>query len=238
MEEYPNSFKESETYVQQKCLELALQTVIRKTQNCRDADIIGYEDHPELIECHLKFPNGDYCKDALEIFMNMSNHCFRECTKLEYFVTTSGTRWPARSFKNSLQLLYNLSHVPQEIFEDNFGKFTIYYEALHVEEINETQRFTVLSLISNYGGYAGLYIGASFMTIVYLIEVGIERCKNRNSKTENLESVKTETSDGKTVPENYNASAGRIQLGQPTYMHLYAPDAPYFQPVVMFNTRK
>jgi hypothetical protein len=47
----------------------------------------------------------------------------------------------------------------------------IYYKELSYTAINETKALTILTVLSNYGGQLGLFVGMSLMSFFHLFEI-------------------------------------------------------------------
>ena len=56
------------------------------------------------------------------------------------------------------------------IFRDNFLNLDIYYKQLSVEEILQQPAFEFLSLLSEVGGFLGLLLGASVLTVCEIFD--------------------------------------------------------------------
>ena len=56
------------------------------------------------------------------------------------------------------------------IFRNNFIQVDIFYEELSYEEIEENIAFEFLSLLSEIGGFLGLLLGASILTVCELVD--------------------------------------------------------------------
>ena len=64
---------------------------------------------------------------------------------------------------------------------ENFIQLDVYYRELSYEKIDQQVAFERLSLLSEVGGFMGLLLGASVLTVFELIDFGIlsllARCK-------------------------------------------------------------
>ena len=56
------------------------------------------------------------------------------------------------------------------ICRDNFIQVDIFYQELSYEEIEENKAFEFLSLLSEIGGFLGLLLGASALTVCELLD--------------------------------------------------------------------
>ena len=55
-------------------------------------------------------------------------------------------------------------------FRNNFLNVDIYYKELSVEEIQQQPAFQFLSLLSEIGGFLGLLLGASVLTVCEVVD--------------------------------------------------------------------
>ena len=55
-------------------------------------------------------------------------------------------------------------------FRQNFLNVDIYYKELSVEEIRQQPAFQFLSLLSEIGGFLGLLLGASVLTVCEVVD--------------------------------------------------------------------
>ena len=69
------------------------------------------------------------------------------------------------------------------IYRDNFIQLDIFYQELSYEEIEQNIAFEFLSLLSEIGGFLGLLLGASILTVCelvdYLTQVLIRKCSTK-----------------------------------------------------------
>ncbi|XP_048747868.2 degenerin deg-1-like [Ostrea edulis] len=145
--------------------------------------------------------------------------CATPCRQTLYQFTSSGRVWPAESFLRD-ELLdamcrnQNHSHCIQFMegnfdfhYKDNFLKLVIYYEDLNFEELTEEPLYDGFRFLSDIGGTMGLFLGASLLSFVEIIQLLVEllnylrrKCfKNKNS------SIFVESTKDTTVVDNIHA---------------------------------
>ena len=56
------------------------------------------------------------------------------------------------------------------IFSDNFAHVDIFYPELSVEQMIEVPSFELLSLLGEIGGFLGLLLGASVLTVCEVLD--------------------------------------------------------------------
>ena len=77
------------------------------------------------------------------------------------------------------------------ICRENFLNLDIYYKQLSVEEILQQPAFEFLSLLSEVGGFLGLLLGASVLTVCEVVDfivlsvMGLWNARKKAKKIEN-----------------------------------------------------
>ncbi|CAD5126409.1 DgyrCDS14545 [Dimorphilus gyrociliatus] len=75
---------------------------------------------------------------------------------------------------NDLQLFLNefdkISKVDKDFFRRNFAKVDVFYKEMSFQKIIQQEKFAFLSFISEIGGFLGLVLGASVITIIEFID--------------------------------------------------------------------
>ena len=69
---------------------------------------------------------------------------------------------------------------------DNFVVVDIFYEELSYEEITQNVAFEFLSLLSEIGGFLGLLLGVSVLTVCELIDFVTLATINKFKKNQNM----------------------------------------------------
>ncbi|XP_069113934.1 FMRFamide-activated amiloride-sensitive sodium channel-like [Argopecten irradians] len=62
-------------------------------------------------------------------------------------------------------------------FEDNFVKLDVYFEDLNYEHVEEADAYDVYQYLSDIGGATGLFVGASVLSLVEVVQVIVEVIK-------------------------------------------------------------
>ena len=83
----------------------------------------------------------------------------------------------------SLSCYIRYNRIPYYYFcRSNFLQVDLYYEQLQYEEVEQQKAFVLASLFGEVGGYMGLLLGASCMTLVELVDYLLIVCKARLRK--------------------------------------------------------
>ena len=81
------------------------------------------------------------------------------------------------------------------LFRNNFLHVDIFYQDMSYESTEQNVSFEFLSLLSEIGGFLGLLLGASVLTVCelldYLVLVLIQKCKRNKSTVAGTVSVKS-----------------------------------------------
>ncbi|XP_065926509.1 degenerin unc-8 [Magallana gigas] len=113
--------------------------------------------------------------------------CESACRETVYRSTLSGRVWPKESYLREELLTLacsgsNFSYCPyqpmaaiqMDYFNDNFLKMVIYFEDLNFEEISEEPLYDGYRFLSDIGGALGLFLGASILSFVELVQLMVE----------------------------------------------------------------
>uniref|UniRef100_F7C3X2 Uncharacterized protein n=1 Tax=Monodelphis domestica TaxID=13616 RepID=F7C3X2_MONDO len=109
--------------------------------------------------------------------------CPNACDSTRYAKELSMVRIPSRASASYLARKYNRS---EQYIADNVLVLDIFFEALNYESVEQQKAYEVADLLGDIGGQMGLFIGASLLTILeildFLFEVDWEPniCLGRN----------------------------------------------------------
>lgn len=99
---------------------------------------------------------------------------------MSYVLETSRSRYPTLYYTNYLQLHTNIvSRFPpgtvinQNYIQKNILLMNIYYADLSTDFVVEVPAVTFDTLMGNVGGYMGLFVGMSLLSMVELVEITI-----------------------------------------------------------------
>nr|XP_022345432.1 degenerin mec-10-like [Crassostrea virginica] len=187
-------------YTVTTCVNLCRTTKVIDACNCRPseniADITYMDQFAHLPVCLLVNEttlngtnNFALCEEYVlyqieEDFINCE--CESACSETIYKSTLSGRSWPKESFINDELTKtacsnYNYSYctelkstIKKIDHKDNFLKFVIYYEDLNFKEIVEEPLYDVFHFLSDIGGTLGLFLGASLMSFVEIVQLILE----------------------------------------------------------------
>uniref|UniRef100_A0A0N5B8A6 SET domain-containing protein n=1 Tax=Strongyloides papillosus TaxID=174720 RepID=A0A0N5B8A6_STREA len=160
----PNDYIfKNNAYEPEGCYRSCYQTRIIQKCNCGDprypvsnnrtkyCDILDVTERQCLLHEGIKFTKDNDCK------------CRHPCQQNVWTTTYSAAKWPSGSFKvgscnKSLEDCIN--H-----YSTHAAMVEIYYEQMSYEKLQESESYLFVNLISDIGGQAGLWLGASVITI-------------------------------------------------------------------------
>ena len=93
--------------------------------------------------------------------------CPVNCETTSYNFKTSFRKFPAKSLPSSV--LENYENKTMAI-EESFLSLKVYFDELKYTNITQLPKFDALDLIASIGGYMGLLLGISFLTLVEVLE--------------------------------------------------------------------
>ena len=96
------------------------------------------------------------------------NHCLPPCETTRYKVERAWMSVPGARMLHQQNISRHSSGA--QYIRDNYILLHVYFPSLHYTVTEQVQAFTFDELISNLGGQLGLFLGASLMTMVELLE--------------------------------------------------------------------
>ena len=118
----------------------------------------------KIIDCYDMYIT-DYYNDVCD--------CTPPCSTYEYSVRQSSLSLPSGE---NLEYFTNMTGTNRSAWEDiteNIVHLQIYFDSMEYTVVRETPAFGLYDLIANIGGLLGLFLGASLITIMELLEQGM-----------------------------------------------------------------
>uniref|UniRef100_H3AZ98 Acid sensing ion channel subunit family member 4 n=1 Tax=Latimeria chalumnae TaxID=7897 RepID=H3AZ98_LATCH len=153
-----------DTYSITACYLKCEKEAVAKRCNCRMVHMPGEEPicTPEMyMECAEK---------TLEAMAHNSSekcNCKTPCNVTRYGKEISMVRIPS---KGSAKYLANKYNTSTEYIKENFLVLDIFFEALNYETIEQKKAYDVEGLLADIGGQMGLFIGASMLTVLEILD--------------------------------------------------------------------
>ncbi|XP_070553623.1 acid-sensing ion channel 4-B-like [Ptychodera flava] len=101
--------------------------------------------------------------------------CPTPCEQAVYDTKVSAAYWPSEYVMQQIQEQYNITDAMTYV-RKNFLDVWFYFEELSFTEIQQVQAYTSASLQSDIGGFLGLFLGASLITVMEFIDFIILNC--------------------------------------------------------------
>lgn len=147
--------------------------------NCGDIPeyfrrIFNYQNLPKFSN-HSK--DTERCLEESMIKYNRNSetpescNCHFECNGVAFDFTLSTTQWPMPETIDTMAAFLSKrlnKNIEGFEMEKNFAYLTIFYDDLYFIEESEVPKYDLDGLLSDIGGQAGLYLGASFFSIIEL----------------------------------------------------------------------
>ena len=101
--------------------------------------------------------------------------CPRECDSVSYSFEISSSKYPTENHLINMINRTNLGNIGTNYSEikKSLLAFHIFYSELKRTEISETEKMSIIDLLSFTGGTFSLFIGASILSLVEFIEAFI-----------------------------------------------------------------
>lgn len=114
------------------------------------------------------------------LYVSDCNQCPLECNTVSYYLQTSRSRYPTTYYTSYLQKHTDIvtRFPPGTTLNDNYIQkntlvMNIYYVDLSVSNVVEMPSITFDYLMGNVGGYLGLFVGMSLLSLVEFIEITV-----------------------------------------------------------------
>ncbi|XP_076858272.1 acid-sensing ion channel 4-A isoform X2 [Brachyhypopomus gauderio] len=170
------------------CQEQRLTYLPQPWGNCRSTSeqiIPGYDTYSisacrlrcetrlVLQECHCRMV---HMPALLQMGSGDSCPCETPCNLTRYGKELSMVKIPSRGSARYLSRKY---HKSEDYIRDNFLILDIFFEALNYETIEQRKAYDVAGLIGDIGGQMGLFIGASILTVLEILDYIYELIRRR-----------------------------------------------------------
>lgn len=183
------------SYRQKVCIRLCLQAFIKNKCSCIDGSLPNIYENADV--CQTLDDLKCVTNGRIEYFANQQSNscpqCPMECESSSFEITTSSSRYPTRYYQGYLSAKTNiLSKFPSTVpdLTKTTVYLTVFYDDISTTYTHEIAANTPISLLGSIGGNLGLFIGASLLTFVELVELTIEFIficlkKQKNSNNNN-----------------------------------------------------
>ena len=139
---------------------------------CRIEAMFHYCDCNDYSDCpYATIFKECYNYNRREILQEKCSRCLRNCEESRYNLVTSSAVFPAKGHINDLIYYTGLNRTTEQDIRDNVLLVKLYFSTLNYEEHVGRESFDRSTLVANIGGFLGLFLGASFVTLCEIGEV-------------------------------------------------------------------
>lgn len=168
-------------YTQQQCFRQCFQMIMIENCNCTDPNIMYLLN---TTDCET-IPEVE-CKDKVlfDLTSSFATKCLPlcplECKSTEYKLALSSNRLIGDLYVKYIREKKNLSRdfvnrpINSETARESIVKLNIYYESLTYNELIDTPKMDLVSLLANIGGVLSLCLGVSVFSIFEILILSIE----------------------------------------------------------------
>ena len=186
---YRQTLNQTGAYDDEVCGLIAFQYLLIDECGCQEYGVVQVSDDPFCFvgNCSLVFRSKLSTNATIQA--KYKKECPAKCLKSEYQLTTASASYPSRSYANKLknmtilQKQFNSSSTFEEISSSVLA-ISVYFSKLSYEYYSDAPLLTIETLVSNLGGFFGLCMGLSFLSLVECFELLIILFNNFNRKYE------------------------------------------------------
>ena len=114
------------------------------------------------------------------LFAKSENNCIEcrtQCTKTSFSTTVSSGSFSSGNWINFLNRSLFLKNGSKYLSNSDIQKrmtcFNIYFEELKYTNYTQIPKMTISQLVSSIGGYLGILLGASILTVIEILEISL-----------------------------------------------------------------
>lgn len=117
--------------------------------------------------CDIRSDSTRECllTESIQMVKRKSCRCTHPCKQDVYTTTYSAAKWPSRSSRMECEDDKDCN----AYYSEHAAMLEIYYEQMSFEVLRESESYSIVNLVSDIGGQAGLWLGASVLTAIEII---------------------------------------------------------------------
>ena len=171
-------------YKQQYCIDLCLQSIFIEDCNCTANAFYSLFN---VTNCHTTQQITCTIKTYMEKISSPSflsqkciPQCPLECNRTEYKASLTNSQFSAEIYYDffrqysSFHSKYDEEEITLKVVKEGLTKLNVYYDSLTFTEMTESVSMNSVSLLSSIGGFMGMFLGMSLMTLVEVLEIIIK----------------------------------------------------------------
>ena len=158
---------------------------------------VSNKSHEEILKCVI---------DALDTFDSAACDCRVPCQQIEYETRVTYRKWPQSwEVKQLAPMLSDVTGISEsEIDIELLRKYlilvSIYYPNLLETEIIEEEAYGIEKVISDFGGQMGMFLGASFLSLIEIILVIYDYVKRAFGKRRSIGADGSGSNENNSLP--------------------------------------
>ena len=161
-------------YTQEYCYSICLESKIVDACGCNSWYSPSYGNQPlcSYTDNCWKFINYLVTRNNLTVINDCVSQCPLECNSVDYGISTSNLKFPNRYYRTLLAQTSAIksANISLSDISDSVLRLNIFYETLTYTSNKETASIDAFTIMSNFGGTLGLFIGVSFLSFVEIFE--------------------------------------------------------------------
>ncbi|XP_022296643.2 acid-sensing ion channel 4-B-like [Crassostrea virginica] len=162
--DFQNPLKHYKQYSSYACIRECRARFIYKRCQCRHINDFGNETICTIAQEHTCVRKA---KEKFDSSLSIKNNCKcpLSCHQVAYDLDFSSAKIPSTKYEEyfSTQNLQDLS--------TNHIELRFFYHTFFVENVQQVPKIDLTSVLGNVGGYMGIFLGASLLTLMELLEV-------------------------------------------------------------------
>lgn len=165
------------TYRHSNCLNLCYQSIVLERCKCVDyevhfANLLNLELSEPCMTEHLMCLADIHENETHGFYGTCMNLCHKECNEVSYSYMASFGKYPSNSRAQIFKKTSNtFADMEVEEIGDNVLKLNIYFDKMSYHVISESPELTFGTLLANYGGTMGLFLGISGLGFFEILNI-------------------------------------------------------------------
>ena len=170
-------------YSQFACKQLCQQEFFMREKKCSDPYLpFGDLQMQKCNRTDRNFYRNESLLDENEEYNQCIDKCQIDCDEFRFQFTVSNLEFPTLNYVDVIRKKPSLK---SKFLDDDFGKqyrdsiksavlaFNVYYQTDLYRSIVDSEKMTQTAIVSQVGNYTGLFLGASFLSVVELCGLGL-----------------------------------------------------------------
>ena len=200
--------KNNMIYSQKACLQMCQQEFFARTQQC-SAKFLPFGD-PKMASCNRTVYQNESLSDNDSEYLKCRDMCLIDCEEFRFQFTVSSSEFPSTNYVDALQRKADfrnkftdseLKDMYRKEIRGSLVAFNVFYQTDLYRAIVDSPKMVQTTIVSQVGNYTGLFLGASFLSVVEVCSLGLNLAlafglkKKKNAVAEASSSTTDSTSE-------------------------------------------